>query len=112
MVKNQKPQKKYECEYCKKMFSMRSACNNHKNTHTEHFSSESSLISANLVQDFLAEDKSDMSLDTVFSYLEHFLKANEQGYRAQNMKKESVQEIEVDTYSELEKNENVVEIEI
>ncbi|HXF29031.1 MAG TPA: hypothetical protein VN457_04215 [Chlamydiales bacterium] len=112
MVKNQKPQKKYECEYCRMMFSTRSARNNHENTHTEHFSSESSLISANSVQAFPAEDKSDASLDTAFSYLEHFLKANEQGYRAQNMEKESVQEMEVDTYSEPEENENVEKMEI
>jgi len=112
MVKNQKPQKKYECEYCRKMFSIKSARNNHKNTHTEHFFSESSLISVNLVQDFPAEDKSDASLDTAFSYLEHFLKANKQGYRVQNIEKESVQEMEVDTYSEPEENENVEEMEI
>ena len=87
MAKNQKPQKKYKCEYCRKMFSTRSAHNNYKNTYKAYRSSESSLISADSVQDLPVEDRLEelMSLD---SYSKHFLKANEQGERAQDTEKE------------------------
>jgi hypothetical protein len=114
MAKNQKPQKKYECEYCRKMFSTRSARNNHENTHKEYRSSESSLISVDSVQDLPVEDKSEefMCLD---SHLEHFSEANEQGERAQDTDREtpnnhepeqgeSRQKIEEDTDLGQEKN--------
>lgn len=123
----QNSQKKHECDYCTKKFSTRSARNNHERKHTECYSSESSLSTADLDEDLQAEELPDISqdvnmretkykdmfIDVPFPHeslaSKHFSKADEE--RSNNNKPERkgiVQEVDEDNYAP-EQDETVQE---